>query len=266
MIIDRRLIVITDKLRAVANFRLDYYLRHSFHNSDQVDTMGLRPNLMKDTTYKLTDEQERMLSRGPAYVPPAQMYSRYEKLSHRSLDDLVKKHYAPLQHRLASLFSKHQINIAVSMEMNKAISGLFKDLFTISLPTNLQRRALFEKELVRSIRQLLLERGLILRRTGDDQNTFYLGDRSVFNNKAKEYLRQMADTYQVMVTRKEDDENDGAMKNDVKDLIDSINMFLGVLKSRKLLDADVIKRMEIHAGRVRLPYLYFLPMMSKVSV
>lgn len=267
MIIERQLTLITDKLRTMGNFRLDYYLRENFADSDPVTHMGLPVNVINTTTYALTNEQERLLCRGPAYVPVAQMYSRFLRGSTRlaQTTDLVKKLYAPLQHRLASLFYKHHINIALSMEMNKVVYEVFKDCFGIGLPKNVEQRARFEKQLVRSIRQWALERGLILRRTADDQNTFFIGDRQVFDAKIKEYLRQMADTYQVAVARRDDDANDEALKNELNDMIDSINMFLGVMKSRKLLNDEVIKRMEVDRARLRLPYAYFLPLVSKVS-
>jgi hypothetical protein len=117
LLIDRRLTLITDKLRDIAHFRIQYYLRNSFDNSDKVHSMGILPNLINETTFKFTDEQQRLLSRGPAYVPPAQMYSSVlsSSSSTLSMDDVLKKHYAPLQHHLASLFSKHHVNIALSM-------------------------------------------------------------------------------------------------------------------------------------------------------
>jgi DNA-binding transcriptional regulator GbsR (MarR family) len=271
LLIDRRLTLITDKLRDIAHFRIQYYLRNSFDNSDKVHSMGILPNLINETMFKFTDEQQRLLSRGPAYVLPAQMYSSVlsssSSSSTLSMDDVLKKYYAPLQHHLASLFSKHHVNIALSMEMNKVINDRFKDLFSLSsIPTSMQQRALLEKQLVQSIRQLLQEHDLILRRTTDDQNTFYVADRTVFEAKAKEYLQTMANTYPVVVRRNLEDENDEAMKNEVNDMIDSINMSLGILKSRKLLDSEVIQRMELDRSKVRLPYLYFLPDVSKVSV
>ena len=251
-LIERRLKNITDKLRDIYSYRINYYLRCAY--ADEKPTSGFTSTRMAmHTTFRFNDRQQRLLNRGPTYVPPGQMHI---SSSYSSIDAMVKKLYAPLQHRLASFFSKYHVNIALSMELEKQASEQFQDLFMISIPSTLRHRAIYEKELVQSIRHSLMKNSLVLRRTADQMNTFYVGDASIFEGKADDFLNT-TDAYKALLTV----EGDG---NEFNEMIDSINSALSILKRRKALDHETVDWLRLDPAKVQLPYLYFLPDIGKV--
>ena len=74
------------------------------------------------------------------------------------------------------------------MEIQKKVYDEFKHLFSISIPSNLRERALYEKKLIQSIRCSLQNNNLLVRRTADNRNTFYIDDRHEFRMKGEHYL------------------------------------------------------------------------------
>jgi hypothetical protein len=76
------------------------------------------------------------------------------------------------------------------------------------------------------------------------------------------------DTYEVLMTmNKEEEEEENSeqqLKIKLNQIIESINWALGVLKNRSDLKADIVKKLRIEPSQVQLPYLYFLPDVSKV--
>ena len=62
-----------------------------------------------------------------------------------------------------------------------------------------------------------------------------------------------------------DEENaEENLRYELNDMIYSINRGFEILTERKAIDADLSKRLWIDATKVQLPYLYFLPDVSKV--
>ncbi|CAF1671653.1 unnamed protein product, partial [Rotaria magnacalcarata] len=161
------------------------------------DRIGFSSSLIIDGIHQFSDKELQLLNRGPTYVPPCQISI---SSSDQSIDDVVKKKYAPLKHQLSYLFSKYHINIALSMEIEQKISDQFTDLFSVPIPSNLQQRALYEKHLLQSIRYSLNANNLILRRTADNMNTFYLGNLQEFETKAYDYLSK-SDAYKVLLNK-----------------------------------------------------------------
>lgn len=267
-LMEERLKNITDRWKDIYNHRIDYCLRNSYDNfdktnsNDKVQTMktsALSCTLIIDTKHSLTNKQVELLSRGPTYVPPCQMYI---SSSIGSIGDIVKKQYAPLRHQLTNLFSKYHINIALTMEIQRKIYDQFSEYFSLPIPSDLQQRALYEKKLIQSIQYSLNKTNLILRRTANNMNMFYLGNKNDFEAKADEYLSK-SDAFKVFLTR--DNENsDQHVHNELKEMIESMNFLLGTLKRHKAFDNDVYKRLSIDISKVRLPYIYFLPDISKV--
>ncbi|CAF4276244.1 unnamed protein product, partial [Rotaria sordida] len=66
----------------------------------------------------------------------------------------------------------------------------------ISIPSNFYQRALYEKNLIQSIQYSLKKNNLILRRTANNMNTFYVGNIADFETKADRYLTRSED-YEV---------------------------------------------------------------------
>ena len=276
-VLEQRLTNITDRLRDLYNYRVNFYLRSSYgdrensykkaNNVQREEDFHRRTflvNLLSDTTTQaLTAKQIQLLSRGPTYVPPCQLHIA---ASSKSTDDVAKHHYAPLKRQLASVFSKHRINIALSWDMQNNVNQKFVELFSHTLPANIQQRALDELKLVQSIRHALKRHHLILRRTADNQNIFYLGNRDHFESKANDYVSK-SDTHELIKTSNNDD-NDHSDEDErqqqspqqiLKARVASINCALDILKRRKALDTDTIQKLVLDASKVKLPRLYFLP-------
>ncbi|CAF4157908.1 unnamed protein product, partial [Rotaria magnacalcarata] len=128
--------------------------------------------------------------------------------------------------------------------------GQFTNLFSTPIPSNIQQRALHEKHLVQSIRFSLYKQNLILRRTADNKDTFYLGNRKEFEVKANDYLMKSDDytiflsTYKCNVSPQEHDE--------LKQMIESMNDLLMRLKTNKSITDDLYHRLLIDASKVKL--------------
>ncbi|CAF1543899.1 unnamed protein product [Adineta ricciae] len=286
-VLEHRLATITDRFRDIYYYRINFFLRSSYGDLDNmytptktkhnVNINGSLSNLISDTKHLLNQKQIQLLSRGPTYVPPCQ--SRLPSSSKSiTRTDIVKKQYAPLKHQLASLFSKHRLQIALSWGIHRDIHQKFIDLFDIPVPHHVQQRAIDEMALVRSIQSTLKSDNLILRRTADNQNTFYLTSNHDFHAKVNEILSQSSDIYEFIVTigkksteeGDDDDDDDDDQKQLPKDSqyllrerIEAINFALETLKKRKALPDAVINKLFIDLNKVKFPYLYFLPDVSK---
>ncbi|CAF4744805.1 unnamed protein product [Rotaria sp. Silwood2] len=229
-LIEQRLNNITNRWKDVYNYRIDYFLRNSYDELRHVNTnekeqtmkiVCFSASLIIDTTYRFTNEQLQLLGRGPTYVPPCQMYI---SSSNESIDDIVKKQYAPLKHQLMSLFSKYKINLSLKIEIEEKTYNKFKDLFLKPIPSNLYQRALYEKKLIQSIGYSLNKNNLILRRTADNMNTFYVGNIQDFEAKADKYLTR-SDEYKVLIDMDEES-NEQPLHTALKDMIESMNSLL----------------------------------------
>ena len=90
--------------------------------------IGFHPRTIIDTEHCLTEQQLQLLNRGPTYVPPCQMHVSSASSSPSSLDEIVKKQYAPLKHQLASLFSKYSVNVALQFTIKNQVYERFQRL------------------------------------------------------------------------------------------------------------------------------------------
>ncbi|CAF5208289.1 unnamed protein product, partial [Rotaria magnacalcarata] len=125
------------------------------------------------------------------------------------------------------------------------------------IPSNLQQRALYEKHLLQSIRYSLNENNLILRRTADNMNTFYLGNRQEFETKAYDYLSK-SDAYKVLLNK--DTDNGGQQwQIELKQMVESMNLLLESLKNHKAVNIDLFNRLLVDASKeneiLLVPYI-----------
>ena len=211
----------------------------------------------------MTDKQLQLLCRGPTYVP---LYHMYISPSYQSMDDMIKRQYSALKHQLTNLFAKYKIHIALSLEIHKKHYDQFKDLFPISISSDLRERALYEKILIQSICYSLKKNNLILRRTADHMNTFYIGNCDEFQMKGERYLEN-SNAYKVLICKNDEishEEQQQQIKTQLKEMIESMNLLLEELRKYKSLDNKTIDRLRLDLSKVQLPYAYFLPDISKV--
>ena len=185
-LIEERLKNITDRWRDFYGHHMKYYLQTSYGdaeyahkngNEQTTKRIGFPSFLHIHTNHTFSRKQIQLLNRGPTYVPPCQMHL---SSSCQSVDNRIRKQLAPLKHQLACLFTKYRTNTNVIMNMQAKIHDKFKALFSSPLPPYVHQRALDEKKLVQSIRHSLKQNNLILRRTADNMNTFYLDNLTRF--------------------------------------------------------------------------------------
>ena len=120
----------------------------------------------------------------------------FSSSSPSSMNETTKELYGPLKLQLTRLFAKQQVNITLSMNIHTKLWDQFNDAFSKPIPVELGQRTSDEKRVVQSIRQSLQHRQphLILRRTADNMNTFYLGDRKEFEEKANRFVTKTKGT------------------------------------------------------------------------
>lgn len=259
-LIEQRLQIIHEQVTDQYEYRTNFYLRSSFDQADTSSAVGFLSPTIVDTSQKLSDRQLQLLNRGPSYVPPCQW--RVPSSSTSAVladdDDIVKKQYLPLKRQVVHLLNKCHVNIARSMEVERRINELFQHCFSVGPSTQLVERAIDEGKLVRSIRRSLKRNDLVLRRTADQTNTFYVTDACMFERKADEYLAR-TDAYERLLDV--DEHTHGS--NEMKEMVESMNAALEMLKTKKTLPADLVQTLLTNPNKVQLPRLYFLPDISK---
>ncbi|CAF4090289.1 unnamed protein product [Rotaria sordida] len=238
-LIYRRINIMNKKLEYCFDFKLNYHLRHRY--TDVQDALAIpsvcfSPTMIIGTPlHLLTPEQLKLLNRGPTYVPLCQMYVSSASVS---MEEIIQKQYKSLQHDLNILFTK---------------------FFSISLPQSFRERALYEKQLVQSIRKEFKAYDLILRRTVDQRNVFYLGNRNEFEEKINEYMNT-TDIFELCENI--DEQNLQATRNNLITKMKLMNEQLEMIFSDKQYK-DTLKKLYITIDKVELPYLYFLPDISQ---
>ncbi|CAM4806393.1 unnamed protein product [Rotaria magnacalcarata] len=109
---------------------------------------------------------------GPSYVSPRQLHILSGSSS--TMNETLTKQMAPLRRELTRVFTKYPVDLSRRMNFEKEIQNLFHASFDQSIPSTLEERILYEKQLIKSIRYQLNKDQLILRRTVDNYNTYYL--------------------------------------------------------------------------------------------
>ncbi|CAF1319698.1 unnamed protein product [Rotaria sordida] len=127
------------------------------------------------------------------------------------------------------------------MEIHDKTYTEFKNLFSKSIPSNFYQRALYEKNLIQSIQYSLKKNNLILRRTANNMNTFYVGNIADFETKADRYLTRSED-YEVL-SNINNETNEKTLDISIKEMIDSMNTLLEKLKTHKAIKADLYQQL-----------------------
>ncbi|CAF1346300.1 unnamed protein product [Rotaria sordida] len=259
-LIHRRINIMNKKLEYCFDFKHNYYLRHRYADVQDalaISSVCFSPTMIIGTpAHLLTPEQLKLLNRGPTYVPLCQMYVSSASVS---IQEIIEKQYKSLQHDLNILFTKCNVNMVSSMSIKNDIKKLLIKVFSISLPQSFRERAIYEKQLVQSIREEFKRYDLILRRTADQRNVFYLGSRNEFEEKINEYMKT-TDIFELCENI--DEQNLQATRNNLITKMKSMNERLEMIFSGKQYK-DILKKLYITIDKVQLPYLYFLPDVSQ---
>ncbi|CAF4848637.1 unnamed protein product [Rotaria socialis] len=94
-------------------------------------------------------------------------------------------------------------------------------------------------------------------------NTFYLGNRQEFETKAYDYVSK-SDAYKVLL-KKDKGNGDQKWQTELNQMVESMNLLLESLKNHEFLNVDLYNGLLDDASKVKLPCLYFLPDVSKVT-
>jgi hypothetical protein len=272
-LIYRRFNIIKKRLEYICNFRINYLFRSRYgylEDTLNITNIGFSPTMIIDTPLHLfTTEQLKLLKRGPTYIPPCQMYVSSSPSpspsSCVSVNAMIEKQFKLLQHNLNILFAKYENNSAQSMFVIKDIKDEFKKAFSISLPLAIQQRALYEKQLIESIREHLKANDLILRRTADQTNVFYLGYMKDFQEKINEFMNKTDTAAAFEISEIIDNNNLRQTHEYLTQRIKSMNSELDRIFTNKKFYKKLLEKLYINMGKIQLPYLYFLPDVSKVK-
>ena len=272
-LIEQRTANVHAKLATMMHFFVEYNLRQPYgrweKNAGQplpaAPHAGFQQTLIVDATTNehaapwLTDEQRRLLNRGPTYVPPGQMHIAP---SLPTIDDVLRKQYEPLQRQMTVLLDKYHIDLPRREHVRVETLRAFRQTFVSDLPAPVLRRARDERQHVRALRSTLARHDLILRRTADHTNTFYLGPRRPFDGMATAYMNT-SEQFTLLLTV------DELTRAHIGPLVDrqlrSINSTLDSLHKSKRLTDDVYQYLQLTKASVRLPHLYFLPDVSAAA-
>ncbi|CAF3802382.1 unnamed protein product [Rotaria sp. Silwood1] len=215
---------------------------------------------MIDTMNPFNEKQLQLLSRGPTYVPPCLMYILF---ADQSINDIVKKQFAPLKHQLMILFQNYKINLPLRMEIQDKLFNKFENLFSHPIPAQLFQHAVYKKHFIQSIRYTLQKNNLILRRTANNMNTFYVGNRSEFEAKADQYLIR-SENYDVLIDINNQN-NEKPLHSALKNMMESMNSLLEKLKAHNAIKDELYEQLVVDPTKTKLPYLYFLADISNGS-
>ncbi|CAF2130554.1 unnamed protein product, partial [Rotaria magnacalcarata] len=167
---------------------LDLVHRRSNNNSsNKSKSFQCSPTLIQNSIHHLTIKQIEFLNRGPSYVSPCQIHilSQFTSLS---IEDLLEKQLVPLQHELTRVFMKYPLLVTRRINFENQLIKIFHESFRQPIPIVCHERILHEKYLLQSIQYQLKHESLILRRTADNQNTYYLGQLKEFEQKSNDYI------------------------------------------------------------------------------
>lgn len=256
-IIDEILLQIRDKLRRIYEYRTKQYLWHS-HDDQRCTT--LQPSMIISARHRFNVDQLKLLTRGPSYIPPCQLLTKIQSAS-LSMNDYLKQQYAPMKHRLAHIFAKHKLSIAGTLTISQRLHEKFNQLFSVmNVPSEMHQRSTYELSLVDDIRRLLDEDRLVLRRTADNFNQFYLGDAYEFDSQCEQYLENM--TFVRCMMEIDHESADSTIRSEVNETVDDINRTIKALQTNSIITTDVANRLTVDMDKVDYPILYFLPDIS----
>jgi len=260
-IVHQCLKIIEKKLRSM----FDYKMKNAFKKQFSIPCL---PQFIIDTAliaHGLTHEQVQLLNRGPTYIPPFQMYIQSIDsipTATTTTDAYLLKQYRYLQQDLVKLYTKFNINPARSMFISKNIKELYMRAFAIQLPDKFYQRAIYESQLVNTIREHCQTNRFILKRLANQTNVFYLGNTIDYEQKVNEYLSEM-NVFEMceVVNETQLEQTYEYLKKIIRIINDQIEDILKKKKNAK----DLLKQLRVDKNKVRLPYLYFLPDISKVN-
>lgn len=200
-----------------------------------------------------TDEQYFLLDRGPNYVSPCQMHIN----TSISNETIVQEQMAPLKRQLTQILGYHRIHMARRFQLEREAGKLFENSFQQNIPVDVLERAQQEFNLFQSIRQKLNEQGLIVRRSSNHDNSYYLMDKEKFDDMCSEYLRTN-ESYLSLVNVI-GNQNEQMYRDVIERLVDGIHEKLNAFhREKQLNDRQLLKIRVNRSDKMRCVTMYFL--------
>lgn len=267
-LIQQRFTIIDKKFECQSIFQQDYYFRNHFDEESQtviLKKICFSPTMMMATPLHLfTHEQLTLLNRGPSYSSPYQNYLSMIN-NNINLNEFMEKQFKILKHDLNIFYVKQQINVAKSMFISKEIKDIYSTLFSsalLSLPDTLYQRAVYEQKLVKSIQDHLKHYNLILRRTADQCNVFYLDTRADFEEKIHHYMTT-TDMFELCEIINEEHRSN-AIHQYLLRILEQFNENIQIHLDDRKKYRSILDKIMIDIEQIKMPYLYFLPDISQV--
>jgi hypothetical protein len=169
---------------------------------------------------------------------------------------------ATFRQQLTRLFTKFPIDTSRRMNFDQLIVRECLQSFSLPLPTSIKERAIYEKQLIQSIQNQIQMDQLILQRTADEYNTYYLDSMHHFRDMADTYL-QNTKHYELISSI--DNGNSTLSERQLDEIIASINFAFEELYQKKIISKEYLEKYKINTKlNLQLPYMYFLPEISQV--
>ena len=167
-----------------------------------------------------------------------------------AFDQICTIQMKPLQRQLNAFFNQYRIHILRQTVFLNDIKKLFNETFHLHLPSPIEERALAERSLIQSIRRKLKEDQLILRRSEDQSNLFYLLDQHQFNQQSESLLKQFNWCEQVHTIDS---------THLLTTTCQAMDQQLSKLYQESHLQESQLSQLRIQSTNRQFPYLYFLP-------
>ena len=152
----------------------------------------------------------------------------------------------PLRQQLNQFFSQYRVSITGQQGFLHDFRRLANESFNIRLPKSIEQYAEAERQLVLSIRRQLKQDQLILRRSGEQINQFYLMNLQQFEIQSQHYFNRLQ-SYERMENIQ------------IDEICKSIETTLLQLRREGRIQEHHLSKMSVKRANVTLPYLYFLP-------
>lgn len=205
--------------------------------------------MIQNTCHSFSVEQLQLLNRGPTYVLPGQMHLFFS--DDRPLNTIITNEFIPLRKQFLRVFAQCSLDLPRQQTFRQAVEQQFLKSFTLPIPMEIQQHARQEQQLIRSIQSDLTENQLILRRTADDFNTFFLDSQQQFNRLAQLYMAESG-CFKLMESM------------NIQTIVESMDRFFQPLVRRRLIPAVHHEKFDLtKKTNLTLPYLYFLPIVQE---
>ncbi|CAF4991060.1 unnamed protein product, partial [Rotaria sp. Silwood1] len=198
-----------------------------------------------ETDLNLSLIQMSMLIKGLKYIPPCQ-----SRFSRQSIDAIVNEQYKTLRTIVQGCLDDHRMQLVEPREKEgfPSLKRILYELQSKKLPCKLEIRARRERKVVQSIINILRQRPDITVRRTDKSKVFYVGNATVFAEKASKYMIETK-AYQEI-------SNEHCILSESHHLVTTL---LVSLLKKGAINQEQHKNMSPKTDTLELAHLHFIP-------